>query len=150
MKRYAALTYDIECQFCATPFRARRNQLLSGHTKSCGCWNNAQRAKHGFKKGYDAAITHGLSKTREYRVWASMWQRIANPSNKDYHYYGGRGITIHPDWARFENFIADMGPRPSDSFSIDRINNNEGYEMLNCRWATKEQQMNNTRRAHNG
>ncbi len=73
-----------------------------------------------------------------------MWQRVSNLNSPDYSNYGGRGITIHPEWSLFENFLRDMGRRPFGT-SLDRINNSEGYEILNCRWATRKQQANNRR-----
>ncbi len=75
--------------------------------------------------------------------------RCTNERNKFFHNYGGRGITVCDRWRdSFENFLADMGPRPSEQHSIDRIDNNGNYEPGNCRWATKKQQLHNLRRNH--
>jgi hypothetical protein len=74
-----------------------------------------------------------------------MNQRICNPKASNYQYYGGRGITICERWRKFENFFADMGPRPSPAHSIDRIENNGNYEPGNCRWATAVEQNRNKR-----
>ena len=75
-----------------------------------------------------------------------MVMRCTNAKQADYKYYGGRGITVCERWREsFGFFLADMGERPSSLHSIDRIDNTRGYEPGNCRWATKEQQMQNTR-----
>jgi hypothetical protein len=74
-----------------------------------------------------------------------MKQRCCNPNNSDYEHYGGRGISYPLEWDDFENFYADMGPRP-EGHSIDRIDNNADYSKDNCRWAPQHQQTRNTRR----
>jgi hypothetical protein len=90
--------------------------------------------------------THGLTRTIEYNSWASMIQRCTNPRSKKFHCWGGRGIKICERWYSFENFLADMGPRPSIQYSLDRFPNNDGdYEPGNCRWATRSQQAKNRR-----
>jgi hypothetical protein len=87
-----------------------------------------------------------MSKTRAYHCWQNLLQRCFNPKNDRYHYYGGRGITVCEDWRRFENFYADMLD-PPPGLSIDRINNDGGYESSNCRWATPLVQIKNRRRS---
>lgn len=89
--------------------------------------------------------THGLSYTPEYRVWAEMLQRCNNPNNPRYNDYGGRGIKVCKEWNRFINFYNDMGPRPSNRHSLDRIDNDGDYTPSNCRWATSKQQIYNRR-----
>src|SRR5438067_2016193 len=84
----------------------------------------------------------------EYRVWRDMIQRCRNPRRKNYYLYGGRGIQVCEKWATsFRAFLIDMGFRPSDEHSIDRINNEGNYEPGNCRWATRAEQQANGRPA---
>lgn len=107
--------------------------LKKGNTTSCGCVKLSRITKHG-KAG-----------SVEYVCWVAMVQRCTNPSNRYYANYGGRGITVCDDWLKFENFYRDMGDRPSDLHSIDRIDNNKGYCKENCRWATRKAQNSNKR-----
>ena len=95
-------------------------------------------------------ITHGGARrgrtTPEFRVWLGMRNRCGNPHVKSYPDYGGRGIHVCDRWQLFENFFADMGPRPSSAHSINRINNNLGYEPSNCVWSTRSEQNRNKRK----
>ena len=90
------------------------------------------------------AERHGMTETSEYTSWEGMKRRCFNPNYKKYASWGGRGITVCDRWKNsFENFFADMGLKPSPDHSLDRIDNNGNYQKNNCRWATKEQQVNN-------
>lgn len=119
--------------------------LRSGNTKSCGCLRNEKTRQRAVCRN----TTHGLSHLPEHEVWEVMKARCSNPSHKSYPDYGGRGITVCPEWAAsFESFYNHVGPRPSDNHSIDRVDNNKGYEPGNVRWATAKQQGRNKRTNH--
>ena len=111
--------------------------LRSGETTSCGC---RKRTVLG-----ESCKKHGKFGTPEYWVWHAMLQRCGNPNNKAFNHYGARGIKVVARWKKFENFLADMGSRPSPKHSIERRNNNKGYSPSNCYWATIAQQANNKR-----
>lgn len=126
----------VECD-CGTISIVRFARLYSGDSlgcQPCCCIGN----KNG--------VTHGYSKKSEYRIWIEIKSRCFNPKKPEYHYYGGRGITMHGPWIHdFISFYNHIGPRPSLKYSVDRINNNGNYEPGNIRWATREEQVNNTR-----
>jgi hypothetical protein len=110
--------------------------LKSGGVTSCGC---VQREK---------VTRHGRTGTVEHDAWQNMLYRCNTVTSASYENYGGRGITVCERWQTFENFFADMGERPSARHSIDRIDNDRGYEPGNCRWATVAQQGRNRRTCH--
>jgi len=111
--------------------------LLSGNTKSCGC----SRIKHGHSGGVRRSMAP------EYSVWQDMNRRCHSSSNRSFSSYGARGISVCDRWRNsFSSFYSDMGPRPTSSHSLDRINNDIGYSPENCRWATGKEQSRNTRR----
>jgi hypothetical protein len=88
----------------------------------------------------------GPKRTPEYRAWDAMKTRCYCPSTIRFERWGGRGITVCDRWKNsFENFLADMGPKPSSRHSLDRYPNKDGnYEPGNCRWATNSQQIRNS------
>lgn len=118
-------------------------RIIRGHdldrTLSCGCWR-AQNTRNMRTK-------HGMYKSSEFRIWWHMIERCHNPNDHQYPEWGGRGITVCDQWREsFSNFFADVGHRPSRHHSLDRIDNDGNYELNNVRWATRDEQSNNTRR----
>ena len=101
------------------------------------------------KRPPPGTITHGHTRVgsprNTYWIWAAMLDRCKNPNNKTFAYYGGRGIAVCERWLSFENFLSDMGQRPSPQHSLDRRDNSLGYSKDNCRWSTKREQMANMR-----
>lgn len=97
------------------------------------------------KGGSMKGTSHGMSRTPEYSVWQNMKYRCLNPRCRRYKNYGGRGIRVCDKWLTFTGFIADMGIRPTAKHSIERLDNNAGYHLANCVWATRQEQQRNTR-----
>lgn len=123
---------------CGNYFYARAINVKYGNTTSCGCVQKSNR--------HTSTRTHGKSNTPEYNIWCHMKARCTNPNNQAYDYYGGRGIDIDPRWLEsFEEFQKDMGNRPSEEHTLDRIDCNKGYYKDNCRWLTLDEQTRNRR-----
>jgi hypothetical protein len=116
-------------------------------TKSCGCL--AKETAANLLRGNTTNRTHNMCSTVEHATWTKMKQRCHNPNNEKYPIYGARGIFVCDRWQdSFENFYADMGPRPSKRHSIDRKNNDGPYAPDNCHWALPKIQGRNTRSNH--
>lgn len=118
------------------------SHLATGASRSCGCMVREATIRRN--------TTHGQSKTRLFSIWSSMRERCSNKNLKAYKWYGGRGITVCPEWNEsFENFKDwSMKNGYSESLSIDRINNDGNYEPNNCRWVGAKEQARNSRNNH--
>jgi hypothetical protein len=111
---------------CGSLSVVARNNLKRGKVKSCGC------------------TRHGLCESELYSIWRGMVQRCTNPNHISWKYYGARGIKVCDDWFKFINFYNDMQPKPL-GLSLDRRDNDLGYNKENCRWVTFVEQANNKR-----
>lgn len=117
-----------ECGNITLPFY---HSVKIGKTKSCGCLDGEY---------------HGMTGSSEYHSWSAMRQRCYNKNYRAFKDYGGRGITVCHRWqSSFNNFLNDMGKKPSEEYSLDRINNDGNYEPSNCQWSTYLEQANNRR-----
>jgi hypothetical protein len=118
------------CKKCAAPFACRSGAK--------GIYCGPECAKVTNRR-------HGLSETPEYQVWVNMRSRCLRQTDPAFPSYGGRGIQICERWGLFENFLADMGTRPTKDHSLERVNNDGNYEPSNCKWATWLEQGRNRR-----
>lgn len=131
---------------CGETYLGNPASVRCGNTSSCGC----------LKREIDfiRVKTHGMSYTKENRKYRKMKERCYNPKVDKYPDYGGRGITVCDRWLEAEgqgflNFLADMGYLPTPKHELDRKDVNGNYEPGNCRWATRKEQMRNTRCSRN-
>lgn len=115
------------------------SDLVNGSTSSCGCLARELSVKR--------SSIHGMCGTPTYNSWRAAKERCTNKNNKHYDIYGARGIVMCDYWSSsFAAFYADMGDRP-EGMTLDRINNDGNYEPFNCRWATHEEQVHNSRKS---
>jgi hypothetical protein len=120
---------------CGKQTLVMATNLQQKDVQSCGCLGQEVRGAH--------SRTHGKSRTREYIIWRNIKRRCLSPTDPTYKYYGGRGIALL--WTSFEEFFADMGPRPGPTYSIERRDNNGPYSKDNCVWIPRGRQQYNKR-----
>ena len=126
------------CDLCGKEVTLKAQSIASGQ-KTCS-------AKCGVSESNVKRSKHGMWHTPEYAAWHCIKERCLNPNTTHYHRYGGRGIKICSEWRDdFQVFYAYIGPRPTAKHSVDRIDNDKGYEPGNVRWATKKEQARNRR-----
>jgi hypothetical protein len=136
--KYKRTMCEFVCPFCNEKFIAIVQNIKNGNSTNCGCVarENIIRSK----------TKHGLSNSRLYEIWSGMKKRCYNSKTEYYCNYGGRGITICDEWSEFVNFNNwAMESGYNDLLFIDRIDNDGNYEPDNCRWVTREVNMQNTR-----
>jgi len=119
--------------------------LKRGHSKSCGCVGLAKLVAMARTHG-DSTIGDGRRRVPEYSSWENMISRCHRPTNKDYKHYGGRGIYVCQAWRdSYTAFLAHIGRKPTPKHTVERIDNDRGYEPGNVRWATMKEQHQNKR-----
>jgi hypothetical protein len=124
---------------CGQEKHIRQSAVRVGQTVSCGCVAVQRLREH-------RRYIHGGYATPEYAIWSAMICRCENPNSASFRRYGGRGIAVCQSWrASFAAFLNDVGARPSAEYSLDRIDNDRGYEPGNVRWASKQSQARNRR-----
>lgn len=129
-------TWRCRCS-CGQEVTVSSNKLITGGRQSCA--QNGHRVNSKYSPGL-------IKKYRsEYHSWRNALDRCQNKKNVAYVNYGRRGITVCERWGSFENFLADMGRRPTPKHTLDRSDVNGNYELSNCRWATRTEQMRNIR-----
>ena len=132
--------WKCKCE-CGVIVTVLTESLSSGHCRSCGCLKIIETIQRQTKHGY----SRQSNKRPTYITWAGMIGRCYRPGNASYPSYGKKGVFVCDKWLNFHGFLEDMGDRP-EGLTLDRINPWGNYEKSNCRWATRQQQVQNTRK----
>jgi hypothetical protein len=133
-RRHGKAYWSCRCE-CGVTRDVAEHALLSNRSKGCGC-NKKELLRL-------SAVKHGGFRSITYTSWACMKSRCYHKSSPSYPKYGGSGITVCDRWKNsFDNFLSDMGERPSRQHTIHRKENSLGYSPDNCCWATKREQQN--------
>lgn len=132
------------CQ-CGAVKAVALGHLRNGNTKSCGCYRRDMHLPGGIVANINYRHGHSTAgETPTYCSWRAMINRCQNPNDPRYKDYGGRGITVCDSWKKFPAFLADMGERPEGK-TLDRAENDLGYDANNCKWSTPTEQIRNRR-----
>ena len=146
-KRGKNLLWECQCD-CGNKKLAQSGNMKAGFTQSCGCLHKERTSQSNSTKHLDRPA----KEYKEYRIWKGINERCNNPNHRAFLDYGARGILVCDRWKNGEGsktgfvcFIEDMGIRPTDNHSIERLNNDDGYNPHNCKWALQGEQSINKR-----
>ena len=131
-KKNGAYVWECSCD-CGNLTHVIGSKLTNGHTRSCGCIRKEEVKRRSY--------SHGLSKTRLYRIWGNMISRCSNPHTDNYKFYGGKGGSVCEEWLHSFQYFYDWAVENGykDGLTIDRIDSDGNYCPQNCRWITQSE-----------
>lgn len=143
-RRRGSVVLQVSCSLCSATFKICAADLMRRKPCTC-CRTTSHRPKtHGyFTKAANNSETYDGERAA-FLSWRGVMARCFNEKHTAFHNYRGRGISVCQTWRTFENFLNDMGPRP-EGLTLDRVDNDGDYAPGNCRWATRKEQLRNTR-----